>query len=72
MIESLLQSGIGGLLMYHASSLPSIAFYTVSTVVLCLILAFLAVTAYFHYLHWRYSHIPQPKRPRLAYIIIII
>lgn len=64
MIESLLQSGIGGL-MYASSS--SIAVYTVSAVVLFLILAFLAVTAYFHYIHWKYSHIPQPKRPRLAY-----
>lgn len=61
MIESLLQSGIGGLL-YPSSS--SIALYTVSAVVLSLILAFLAISAYLHYIHWRYSHIPQPKRPR--------
>ena len=64
MIGSLLQSEIGGL-MYASSS--SIALYTVSAVVLCLVFAFLAVTAYFHYIHWKYSHIPQPKRPRLVY-----
>ena len=63
MIESLLQSGIGGL-TYASSS--SVTLYAVSAVVLSLILAFLATTAYFHYIHWRFSHIPQPERPRLA------
>ena len=28
------------------------------------VLAFLLLTAYLHYVHWKYSHIPQPKRPR--------
>ena len=38
--------------------------YILGTLVLLLVLAFLAITGYLHYVHWKYSHFPQPKRPR--------
>ena len=42
----------------------SVLLYVVGAVVLLLVLAFLSFTGYLIYVHWKYSHIPQPKRPR--------
>jgi hypothetical protein len=42
----------------------SILLYVVGAVALLLVLAFLSFTGYLVYIHWKYSHIPQPKRPR--------
>ena len=41
-----------------------ILLYAVGAVALLLLLAFLSFTGYLLYIHWKYSHIPQPKRPR--------
>ena len=43
----------GGLILYLFCGL-----------VFLLVLAFLIFTGYLHYVHWKYSHIPQPKRSR--------
>ena len=40
------------------------ALYALGALALAAAVVFLIVVAYFHYVHWRYSHIPQPKRPR--------
>ena len=42
----------------------SAVLYVVSAVAVLSAVVLLAITAYFHYNHWRFSHIPQPKRPR--------
>ena len=42
----------------------SVVLYVVSAVAVLSAVVFLAIIAYFHYNHWRFSHIPQPKRPR--------
>jgi hypothetical protein len=40
------------------------AYLSIGALVLLLVLAFLIFTGYLHYVHWKYSHIPQPNRPR--------
>ena len=42
----------------------SVLYFSLGTLVFLLVLAFLTFTGYLHYVHWKYSHIPQPKRPR--------
>ena len=46
------------------SAAVAVALYVVGLVALLLVLAFLAITGYLYYVHSKYSHIPQPKRPR--------
>lgn len=41
----------------------TMAAYVLGALALTSAAVFLMVVAYFHYIHWRYSHIPQPKRP---------
>lgn len=38
--------------------------YLFVVLVLLLLVVFLALTFYIYYIHWKYSAIPQPKRPR--------
>lgn len=58
-------STILGVLKYAPIHVTLLVFGTVS---LSAVAVFLAITAYYHYVHWMYSHIPQPKRPRYVHV----
>ena len=44
-----------------------VALATVSSLVLLSLVAFILAVAFLHYRHWKYSHIPGPKRRRFVH-----
>lgn len=61
LVNSVFESGITG-----GGGTPSstMVLYVLAALALTVAVVFLIVVAYFHYVHRKYSHIPQPKRPR--------
>ena len=55
MLDNVTDLGLSGSLVLY---------FSLGALVFLLALAFLTFTGYLHYVHWKYSHIPQPKRPR--------
>jgi len=45
-----------------------ILLYTAGGLVGLLFAAFLVLTLYIYYVHWKYSHIPSPKMPSFIYL----
>ena len=60
MIAAFLSTGLG-VLKYTPINVALLVF---GTIVFSAVAVFLVITAYYHYVHWMYSHIPQPKRQR--------
>ena len=66
MIAAFLSDSIGfGVLKYTPKHVTLLVF---GAIVLLAVAVFLAFTVYYHYIHWMYSHIPQPKRPRYMWL----
>ena len=42
----------------------SLSYYCLVAVLLLAVAVFSVITLYIHYIHWKYSHIPSPKRHR--------
>ena len=62
---------ISGLKEARGTPVSTMVLYVLGALALAAAVVFLIVVAYFHYIHRKYSHIPQPKRPRYAVAIIL-
>lgn len=57
---------------YTLKMLGLFVLYTAGGLVGLLFAAFLVLTVYIYYIHWKYSHIPSPKLPRYVRSVIFI